>query len=557
MGTHRSSENTSRGISKGPVLAASMLVLVLVAVVAWFQFSDRAENKDSAAASECVEGPAALDVTVDPAVAGPVRAAADKFNAAKPRVRDHCAQVKVIARPSAAMVAGFAAAGGWDPALGPKPGLWIADSSRSIELVRVPGLIEGTPASIATSPIVLAVPEDLRRALEENKIGWGDLPRLQQGSLGDVGLGSWGPLRMAMPAGDASTAAALAAGSAVSGFDPLTEQAAATGQVVAAISGLAASAPPSADVLGVMTATGPDPATAEVHAVPATEQQIRASGGLSAFRPAGSAPLADYPAALMSGPWVDKTQNLIASRFVDFLRAPEQVVAASAEGFAPAIGAAPPQPTRATLEKVQATLNNPVLGVVSTALLDVSASMGAAEGAATRLANASAALLSTMTVMPADFGLGLWTFAKNLDGSSPYKEQTPTATLTDDQRTALAKAFTAAKATDSRTDQAYPSLLAAYKAAIANWSAGHANSVLLITDGPDDDSALTGSALLTDLAAAAVPGKPVRIDVIAIGGTAPQTLQQAAQQTGGTFTTVTTTNDLAFGTAVSKALTTT
>ncbi|WP_189034277.1 VWA domain-containing protein [Nocardia rhizosphaerihabitans] len=554
MGTHRSGTR-SRSISKGPVIAASVLVLVLVAVFAWFQLSDRAASTDVAAAAECVEGPASLDVTVDPAIAGPVRAAADRYNASKPRVRDHCARVEVSARPSAALVAGLADTGKWDPALGPKPGLWIADSSRSIELVRVPGLIEGTPASIATSPIVLAVPDALRLALEQHQIAWSDLPRLQQGSLDELGLSGWGGLRMALPVGDATTAAAASIGAAVSGTEPLTEQAAGSGQVVAAISGLAAGAQVTADVVSAMGAITADPTADEVHAVAATAQQL-GTGGLTAFRPVGTAPLADYPAALLSGPWVDKTQNLIASRFIDFLRAPEQAGALATEGFGPAIGSAPANPDRAALQKVQATLANPVLGVNATVLLDVSSSMGTAEGSMTRLANAGAALASTLTVMPPDFGLGLWTFGKNLDGTTPYKVQVPTDLLTDTQRNAVGSAVTTTKATQSTTDQAYPSLLAAYRAAVAAYSPGRTNSILVITDGPDDDSSLTGSALVAEITAATKSDKPVRIDVVVVGGQGTQTMQTLAQQTGGTYTRVPTSNDLSFGTAVVKALTT-
>ncbi|MDO3650896.1 substrate-binding domain-containing protein [Nocardia mangyaensis] len=554
MGTHRSGTR-SRSISKGPVIAASVLVLVLVGVFGWFQLSDRAASTDVAAAAECVEGPASLDITVDPAIAGPVLAAADRYNASKPRVRDHCAQVKVSARPSEALVAGLGAVDQWDPALGPKPGLWIADSSRSIDLVRVPGLIEGAPASIATSPIVLAVPDALRQALEQYQITWSDLPRLQQGSLDEVGLSGWGGLRMALPVGDATTAAAAAIGAEISGTEPLTEQAAGSGQVVAAISGLAAGAQTPADLMTATAAISDDPTADDIHAVAATEQQLGV-GGLTAFRPAGTAPIADYPAAVISGPWVDTTQNLIASRFIDFLRAPESAGALAADGFGPAIGSAPANPSKEALQKVRATLANPVLGVNATVLLDVSSSMGTAEGSMTRLANAGAAIASTLQVMPPDFGLGLWTFGKNLDGTTPYQVQVETELLTDNQRTAVASAVTSTRASQLSADQAYPSLLAAYRAAITGYSPGRTNSILLITDGPDDDSTLSGTDLINQITAATKADTPVRIDVIVVGGEGSQTLQTVAEQTGGTYTRLSTSNDLGFGTAVVKALTT-
>ncbi|WP_328290297.1 substrate-binding domain-containing protein [Nocardia aurantiaca] len=534
-----------------------MIVLVL-AVVGWAWLSDRSKQRDSRAAASCVEGTATLNVTVDPDILTPVKAAADRFDATKPHVRDHCAEVAVTAQPSAAMVAAFTANKPWDPALGPQPALWIPESSRSVEQMRVPGLIAGTPAPIAVSPISLAVPDDLRRALETAQVHWSDLPRLQGGSLGDIGLPTWGKLRLAMPAGDASLAVATAVGSGVSGTDPLDEKAVATGQVVSAISGLAAGAPAAKDVTGALTdLTGAtDPATAALHAVAATEQQIRAHNGLTAFRPDGAGPVADYPAAQLTGAWVDQTQNLIAGLFADFLRAPDQSKLFTDNGF----GAAPPAtaavPAKSVLDKVNQILAHPVLGVQATVLLDVSSSMSASEGFGTRLANAVAALESTMNVMPPDFGLGVWEYSKNLDGNNPYRILTPTAPLTTDQRTAISQSLTTVTAGAAKPDRAYPTVEAAYKSVLANYAAARTNSILLITDGPEDDSPVTGDQLLAAVAAAADPAHPVRVDVIVIGGPGTQTLQTLTQRTGGTYTKVNTSADLPFGTAVSQALTT-
>lgn len=533
-------------------------MLLVAGVFAWNKLSNRAADRDSAAAAECVEGPATLYVTADSDIAPSVRTIADGYNATNPRIRDHCAKVEVTAQPSAAMVAAFTANAPWNQQLGPQPALWIADSLRSIESMRTPGLIEGNPAPVAVSPIVLAVPEDLGRALDEAKVTWSDLPRLQQGSLAELGLPDWAGLRMALPPGDATLAAAAAVGSTVSGTDPLSDQAAQSGQVVSAISLLAAKAPEAQDTTMALAAVAgaPQPADAPVHVVATTAQQVRAQGGLATFSPAGAAPVADHPAALMSGPWVDKTQNLIAGIFADYLRTPQQAQTFAAAGFAAAPATATAVPSRGALDKVRATLANPVLGVQSTVLLDVSASMGTTDGSTTRLTNVLGALTSTMNVMPPDFGLGVWTFGKNLDGAAPYRVEAVTAPLTVDQRTALTTALNTLSPTESRTDQAYPSLLAAYRAAVQGYTAGRTNSVLLITDGPDDDSTITGTKLIADLGNAMDKSRPVRIDVIVIGGNGTETLQTAAQRTGGTYTRLASSDDISFGTATVRALTT-
>ncbi|MBF6418649.1 VWA domain-containing protein [Nocardia farcinica] len=554
MGTHRSGTR-SRGVSKGPVIAVVAVLLLVAAVFAWFQFRDRAAERDSAAAADCVEGSATVSVTVDPGIEAPVRAIAEKYNATDPQVRDHCVTVTVTAQPSAAVVEAFRAGGPWNSTLGPQPALWIPDSSRSVEAMRVPGLVAGEPSPIAATPVALAVPEPLRAALAQANVAWADLPRLQQGSLDELGLSGWGGLRLALPEGDAALAVATSVAAAVAGEEPLTESGAASGQAVAAVSGLAVGAPDAGDTAAALAAAGGG--NAPVHAVAATEQQIAAHPQLAAFRPAGTTPVADHPAALLSGPWVDQTQNLAAGMFVDYLRHPDQAAFFTTAGFT-----ATPAPTgagadRAALETVRATLANPVLGVHATVLVDVSASMATTEGSTTRLANTLGALRSTMTVMPPDFGLGVWTFGKNLDGNRPYEVQAPTGLLTDAQRAAVDQALSSVRATDTRPDQAYPTLLAAYRQAVQNHQAGRTNTVLLVTDGPDDDSAVTGPQLLADLAAAADPARPVRIDVIVVGGAGTDTLQTAAERTGGTYTTVPTSNDLAFGTAMAQALTTT
>ncbi|MFR9753510.1 VWA domain-containing protein [Nocardia sp. 004] len=530
-----------------------MLVLA-ASIVGWFQLRHRAADRDSAAAAECVAGPATLFVTADPNIATQVRAAADSYNATQPRVRDHCGRVEVTAQPSPAMVTAFTNGKPWDQALGPQPALWIADSTRSIESMRVPGLIEGTPEPIAASPIVLAVPPELGLALQQAAISWADLPRLQQGSLSELGLSGWGGLRLALPPGDPTLAAATAVGSVVSGADPLDIAAAQSGQVVAAISGLAADAPRESDPTTALAALAAQ--DAPVHAVATTEQQVLGRSGVVAFRPTGATPIADYPAALMSGAWVDETQNLLAGLFTDYLRKPEQAQDFTATGFEQAPRAAATVPPRAALDTVRAILTDPVLGVQSTVLVDVSASMGTAEGATTRLSNVLAALNSTMTVMPPDFGLGVWTFGEDLGNGFPYRIAAATAALSAEQRTKISTALDTVRLDESRTDQAYPALIAAYRSAVTDYTPGRTNSVLLITDGPDDDSTVTGPQLIAAIDAATDSTKPVRIDVIVLGGNGTRTLETLAEQTGGSYTRLATSNDLGFGSAVVQALTT-
>ncbi|MBF6275228.1 MULTISPECIES: substrate-binding domain-containing protein [Nocardia] len=556
MGTHRSADG-SRGVSKGLVITVVAVLLLIVAVAGWFWLSNRSASENRSAAGQCIEGPVTLAVTVDPDIAAPVRAAADRYNATHPQIRDHCAKVSVTERTTAAMVTGLTAPN-WDAKLGPQPGLWIPSSSRAVEQMRVPGLVQGTPASIAVSPIAVAAPGTLAQAMEKANLSWSDLARLQRGSLGDIGLGSWGPLRMAMPPGDDSLAAAVAVGSAVSGSDPLTDESAASGQVIAAISGLAADAPESGDTASALAAVadsaqGPN---SPIHAVAVTEQQAKTRPSVALFHPTGAAPVADHPAAMLTGSWVDKTQNLAAGMFADFLRAPEQQKLFTDNGFGAAAATPTAVPAKSVLDRVQSVLAHPVLGVQATILIDTSASMAPSDGSMSRLNNALAAVQSTLDTMPPDFGAGAWIYANQLTDGNPYRMVAPTQALTPQHRSELSTALGNVTLAGSSTDRTYPSLEAAYRSAVKNYSPGKTNSVLLITGGPNDNSSVTGDQLITDITGVADAAHPVRVDVIVVGGQGAQTLQNLAQKTGGTYTKVSTSDDMTFGTAVNHALTT-
>ena len=533
------------------------VLLLIAAIGAWFWLSNRSASENSSAAGQCIEGPVTLAVTVDPDIAAPVRAAADRYNATARQVRDHCAKVSVTVQPTAAMVSGLTAPN-WNSKLGQQPALWIPSSTRAVEQMRVPGLVQGAPASVAVSPIIVAAPDPLAQALTKADLSWSDLPRLQRGSLGDIGLGSWNALKMALPPGDDSLAAAVAVGSAVSGSDPLTDEAVKSGQVIAAISGLAAEAPETTDsaaALATVSDTAHAP-TATIHAVAVTEQQARMHPGVGEFRPTGAAPVADHPAAMLTGNWVDKTQNLVAGLFADYLRAPEQQKLFTDNGFQPAAATPPPTPPKSVLDSAQSVMDHPVLGVQSTILIDTSASMAVTDGSMSRLNNALAAVQSTLDTMPPDFGAGAWVYARDIEGGKPYRMVAPTASLSNQHRSELSTALGHVALNGSNTDRTYPALEAAYRSAVEDYAAGKTNSVLLITGGPNDASAVTGDQLAADITGSADSAHKVRIDVIVVGGQGSQTLQNLSQKTGGTYTKVATADDMNFGTAVNHALTT-
>jgi secreted protein with Ig-like and vWFA domain len=93
----------------------------------------------------------------------------------------------------------------------------------------------------------------------------------------------------------------------------------------------------------------------------------------------------------------------------------------------------------------------------------------------------------------------------------------------------------------------YDTALAAYRAVQAGYDPAYVNSVVLITDGENDDSTggLELPELLAELEAAADPQRPVRIVTIGIGpDTDPASLQAIADATGGTSYVATRPSDI-------------
>ncbi|MFM1726287.1 substrate-binding domain-containing protein [Rhodococcus sp. PAM 2766] len=580
MGQHRSDRRT-RGVSKGPVIALVSVIVLVFGVVGWFQLRDRASSQGTAAAGACVEGDIRLDVAADPDIAGPVRDLAARYTDTLPVVRDHCVSVQVHDATTTAVTEALAAApdGPWNDEIGPAPALWIPASATAIDRLAGSGVVDGTPKPLASSPVVVAAPEELALALTAAGTGWQNLPGLQTGndSLDRIGLRGWGSLKLALPAGPASAAAldAVAAATANVGAGPLDESQAGSPQVSTAIGALANGstaihdAPASTTDAVSLLAGQSAPASAAVHAVPVTEQQLYAAGddarGLVAVAPAGATPVLDHPAAILAAPWVDETLGRAAAQFVDFLRRPEQAQHFVDAGFRvgdrtpaatdrtpmPPLGQVLAPPTGPAAARLAQTFANPTVPQATTILLDVSGSMGYTDGDGTRLSNTVDALSARIAALPASSDVGLWVYSRGLDGSKPYLVKVPTGPLSDGDRkqrieTAL-RSLRPATATST-----YASVIAAHASAVDGFVDGRPNSVLLVTDGPNDDTS-TGTQKLTQALTGAA--HPVRIDVISIGENTDQdTLRSMADRTGGTLIAVPSTQGPALGDAFAKTL---
>lgn len=573
-GRRRRVEAGRRGVSTGVIAALVGVVLLVGGVILWRFFGHALSSRSAEAAKQCLEGTATVAVVADPSIAEHVKSFAEKFNADATPIGDKCIRIAVTAGDSGAVLGGLS--GNWPTGLGERPALWLpASSAPAARLQAVAGKqIISDARSLVTSPLVLAVRPQLKNGLGQQ--GWAALPGLQSNptALDGLNLPGWGSLRLAVPgtgAGDAGflLAEAVAVGSAPPGA-PASDGLAAVNSLLAAQPALAGNS--ADDAWNALTAAG-DPATAAVHAVAITEQQLfqRTSplpedrGAVAAWIADGPSVVADYPTALLSGPWLSEEQVTGASQFARFMRKPDQLDELLKAGFRvdgktregnDSVGfAALSAPMALDDDAQRAAIAAAVTpaGVATTTVV-LAEGLTGDEGGKARLLNVTAALRDRVNALPADAAVGLWTFNKVDSGAA-----VPTGPLGDpfgpQPRSAAITGVLDVTTPTSGGGVSFTTLRAAYADAVANYRQGQPNSVLLITQGPHTDQGLDGQALQDAIKAATDPNRPVTVSIIDFGGDPDRpTWEAVAKLTGGSYQEVATSNSPDLTAAISRLL---
>jgi hypothetical protein len=571
-GGHRS--DGRRGVSIGVIAALVAVVVVVGVIILWRFFGDALSNRSHSAA-RCVGEKQPVAVIADPSIAEHVQHFADRYNASAAPVGDHCVAIGVKSAGSDTVVDGFI--GNWPADLGQRPALWIPGSSVSAaRLTAAAGKETVTDSrSLVTSPVVLAVRPELQRELGDQK--WSTLPGLQTkpDALAGLKLPTWGSLRLALPLGGNSDAAflageAVAAASAPPGAPPTDG----SGAVRTLIGGQPKLADNSlAEAMNALLRAG-DPATAPVHAVVTTEQQLFTRGeslpdagsALSSWLPPGPAAAADYPTVLLSGSWLSQEQVTAASEFARFMRKSDQLAELAKAGFR-VEGVKPPGSDVTSFAALPSTLSvgddamrATLANTVSTpsgapaAIVMLDQSMITDEGGKTRLANVVSALDNRIKALPPNSVIGLWTF----DGKEGRREVSagPLADPVDGQP--RSEALTAAldkQHASSGGAVSFTTLRLLYKDAQANFHAGQTNSVLVITAGPHTDQSLGGEGLQDFIKQSVDPAKPVAVNVIDFGSDSDRaTWEAVAKLSGGSYQNLATSASPELATAVNNFL---
>lgn len=552
-GGHRN-EDGRRGVSIGVVAALISVVVVVGVVILWRFFGDALSDRSHSA--RCVGEKQPVAVVADPSISHQVQRLAERFNANAAPVGDHCVAIGVTSAGSDAVVDGFI--GKWPAELGQRPALWIPGSSVSAARLTAAAGKEtvSDSRSLVTSPVMLAVRPELQKVLGDQK--WAALPGLQTqpDSLAGLKLPSWGSLRLALPTSGNSDAVFLAgeavAAASVPPGAPVTDGNAAVRTLMSAQPKLAANSLDEA--MNVLMKSG-DAASAPVHAVVTTEQQIFARGQsqgdaakvLAPWLPPGPAAVADYPTVLLSGTWLSQEQVTAASEFARFMRKPDQLNELAKAGFR-AEGSKDPKSAVATFPALPATLNVGDDGTRAALANTVSApasapatvimleqSMTTDEGGKTRLGNVVSALDDRIKALAPNAVVGLWTF----DGKEGRPE-VPAGPLGDQvDGKPRVDALTAAldrQHASSGGAVSFTTLRLIYQNALANFHAGQTNSVLVITAGPHTDQSLGGQGLQEFVKQSVDPAKPVAINVIDFGADSDrETWEAVAKLSGGGY----------------------
>lgn len=529
VGWGRRLRRRDRPLTALVVVVAALLVIAATTVAAGV-WSER-EVEPAALCTSSAPVRVVVDPTLEPALQ---RVAA----AARGQVLSTgvCAEVQVVAQAPVETAAELAS-----DIEAPPPDIWIPDSSvwlgRAVGEQSRPEVTLTTLGSLVSTPIVIATSPSVITEGDWSDTGptWADaltsgrdvaLPDLAGSS---VGVQTLVALRTSLPDPEEARGALTAAAVAID-----------RGRVPDVAAGLAR-----------VTAEGVD-----APMVPTTEQQVfvanrgTSTTGVVSVYPSDGKTSLDYP--LVRVDTADSEAGVDAAAIEGVVRLLEEQgrTAALVEGFRAPLSAPDPRAEPGT-DELPLVVPPPTSGDVDTllaqleeisrpsrvlAVIDASASMRAVSGSGlTRAQIAQDAATSSLALFPDSAAIGLWFFAVGMgeDGSGttdhvevvplrPLRpgddpDDDPAADSTLDQRAELTAgvASLTSRLTSGGTGL-NDTTLAAVRSLRENYDPEASNSVVLVTDGRDEDpSGISREELVATLQAEADPERPVR--VIAIG----------------------------------------
>jgi hypothetical protein len=192
------------------------------------------------------------------------------------------------------------------------------------------------------------------------------------------------------------------------------------------------------------------------------------------------------------------------------------------------------KPTAQVVEKTLQQWTTLSLSTHSLAVIDVSGSMNQKVGSKTRMQLTIEAAESGLKLFPDNAALGLWSFSTKLSGSADWKPLVPIRKLNAQQRQQMVNQLRAQQARVGGGTGLYDTAIAAVRTVRDSYDPTAVNSVMLFTDGKNDDTGLSLDQAVQALEALRDPARPVRIIALGMGPDVDDTeLAKLAQATGG------------------------
>jgi hypothetical protein len=536
---------------------------VALGVGGWYAFGHHSSHSTSCALATN------LSIAAAPEIAPALSSEAASWNTNDTTVDGECVTVSVAATAPADVASAIAGSHGVTVAgLGKPngtatvPDVWVPDSSMWLQrLSTASSRISSTGTSVASTPVVVAMPQPVAAALGSSltSLTWSSL--LQKMTSGSIHAGIVDPnvdasgLAALLAVGSAATGGATSTGGATTAVPPAAQAA-----VVGAMRALETGDSLLRDDLMGQFPRAADAATIgrSLSAAPIPEQSLLAYNAAQPpvplvglyLKPAP--PVLDYPytpAQDLSSVKVNAAhqfaQLLAGPAWRDALAAVDLRAADGTYGKSMAQMAGMPSRPWPGQSALPAAGINQALSTWSAvtvpgrmlAVIDVSGSM------ATKVPTAGNTSREAVTVAAARAGLGLfddrwsvglWAFSTDMDGSKPYRPLVPVGLLATN-RVAMQAALSGIAPIPAGDTGLYDTVLAAYKTVQAGWDPSRVNSIVIMTDGMNDNpGGLTQSALIAQLKKIADPAKPIEVIAIGIGdGVDKSELQAITSTTGG------------------------
>ena len=516
-----------------------------------------------------------LSVAAAPDIAPAVEKAAGRFNDAKHESGGKCVKATVKRTEPAAVATLLSGKGVADPS-NERPDVWIPDTSLWTALAHSSAddtketkdagakePVAATKTSVATSPIVVGLPQTLGNRLKQQGVtanpSWDNLLKAAGGvaggavtknqmiPAGSVRLTVPDPMRNAAGMGSLMITNTLLANDP--NRDPIF-----TGIVRTVRESTVASV--SAQFAQFRKGRpGKQPISLSSEQALWQYNQTRPEEPAVALYPLEGTLSMDYPFTVTSeddgkraaARLLEKAMSTQATRDdvheLGF-RTPD---GKAPSGFAAKAGVSParprqlPAPKSEDVTKVMQAWSKLTLGLRMLTLIDVSGSMAEqVKPGLNRLQAIAQVSQGGLSMLSEDTELGQWLFSTNMNGDTPYKESVPIGPLgerigSNTRRGLFLSTLNQMQPKPDGDTGLYRTMLAAYKQMDKTYKPEFGNSILLLTDGKNDDAG--GPSLkdtLKQLKDMQDPNRPIQVNMIGFGrGVDRGELEQIARVTHG------------------------